>query len=49
MANSTEEDMHTLDSLYKHMALDSATASLPVEDMVEEIGTPEGTIQRCQS
>jgi hypothetical protein len=48
VANATEEDVHTLDSLYKDMALDSARVSLPVEDIVEEIGTSEGTIQRCQ-
>ena len=48
MANATEDDVHTLDSLYKDMALGSARASLPGEDIVEEIGNPEGTIQRCQ-
>jgi hypothetical protein len=49
VANASEEDVHTLlDSLYKDTALDSARVSLPVEDIVEEIGTPEGTIQRCQ-
>jgi len=47
VANATEDDMHTLDSLYKDMALGSARASLP-RDIVEEIGNPEGTIQRCQ-
>jgi predicted transcriptional regulator len=26
----------------------AAKASLPVEDIVEEIGSPERTIQRCQ-
>jgi len=46
VANDTEEDVYTLGSLYKDMTLDSARASLPVEDIVEEIGTPERTIQR---
>jgi hypothetical protein len=41
VANASEEDVHTQDSLYKDMALDSARVLLPVEDIVEEIGTPD--------
>jgi hypothetical protein len=48
VANDTEEDGHTLDSLLKDMELDSARSSFPVKDIVEDIGTPERTIQRCQ-
>jgi hypothetical protein len=48
VANDTEEDGHTLDSLLKDMEPDSARSSFPVKDIVEDIGTPERTIQRCQ-
>ena len=44
----TEEDQHTIDSIYNDVLEDTPEASLPVEDIGEDIGRTNSTIDRYQ-
>ena len=44
----TEEDQHTIDSIYNDVLEDTPEASLPVEDIGEDIGHANSTIDRYQ-